>query len=36
MDFVKIALKLGAVAAGVAPVKNLVDHQFGKEGRGKR
>ncbi len=27
MDFVKIALKLGAVAAGVAPVKNLVDHQ---------
>jgi hypothetical protein len=36
MGLVKIALKLGAVAAGIAPVKNLVGHQFGKEGRGKR
>lgn len=27
MDLVRAALKLGAVAAGIAPVKNLVDHQ---------
>jgi hypothetical protein len=36
MDLVKIALKRGAVAAGITQVKNLVGHQFGKEGRGKR
>ena len=27
MDFVKMALKQGAVAAGITSVKNLIDHQ---------
>jgi len=36
MDLVRMALMRGAVAAGITPVKNLVGHQFGKEGRGKR
>jgi hypothetical protein len=36
MDLVKMALTQGAVAAGITPVKNLVGHKFGKEGRGKR